>query len=73
MAPQLMATNGGVAPLAGAPRREKYSRWIACAASSLPVPVSPSINTAAGERAYSMMVRRVCSICGESPCKSLSP
>ncbi len=23
MAPQLMATNGGVAPLAGAPRREK--------------------------------------------------
>ncbi len=47
MAPQLMATNGGVAPLDGAPRREKYSRWIACAASSLPVPVSPSINTAA--------------------------
>jgi hypothetical protein len=45
-----------------APRLRGLSRWMACATSSLPLPVSPWISTVAGERANSTTDWRSASI-----------
>jgi hypothetical protein len=59
IAAQLMATNG---PLARA-----LSVWIALAQSSLPVPLSPVMNTVALEVAALSMMRYTACICGDDP------
>ncbi|MCY1288356.1 hypothetical protein D9M69_368970 [compost metagenome] len=59
MAPQLMAMNG--------PLRRLEASWIACAASSLPVPDSPEMNTGASLCATLASERNMARIAAHSP------
>ncbi|MNK91335.1 hypothetical protein D3C87_1114290 [compost metagenome] len=59
MAPQLIATNG--------PLRRLDASWIACAASSLPVPDSPEIKTGASLWATLASERNITRMTLQSP------